>query len=51
MAEREKLSGTQAPLLLRRQAEMEHRVETQLRDSLSGLAKIYLRTEGVGVGL
>ena len=50
MAERGKLSGIQAPLPLRRRADMEHQVETQLRDSLGGLA-IFLRTEGVGGGL
>ena len=50
MAERGKLSGIQAPLPLRRRAEMEHQVETQLRDSLGGLA-IFVRTERVGVGL
>ena len=51
MAEKGKLSaGIQVPLPLRRRAEMEHRVETQLRDSLGGLA-IFLRTEGVGGGL
>ena len=51
MAEKGKLSaGIQAPLPLRRRAEMEHQVETQLRDSLGGLA-IFLGTEGVGGGL
>ena len=48
MAEKGKLSaGIQVPLPL---AEMEHQAETQLRDSLGGLA-IFLRTEGVGGGL
>ena len=50
MAERGRLSGIQVPFPLRRRAEMEHEVETQLRDSLGGLA-IFLRTEGVGGGL